>query len=81
MAKYSGILLRGQKDWNQTLLDKAVGQFNEVIEKKLPVLVEDRMTLFDGGKLLFRNVILPLSSDQKQIDCLLGGANGKISAD
>jgi hypothetical protein len=74
-------LLSGQKDWNQTLLDKVVGQFNEVIEKRLPVLVEDRMTLFDGDKLLFRNVILPLSSDQKQIDYLLGGANGKISAD
>jgi hypothetical protein len=52
-----------------------------VIGKKMPVLVEDRMTLFDGGKLLFCSVILPLSSDQKQIDYLLGGANGKISAD
>jgi len=81
LAKYSGVLLSGQTDWNQTLLDKAVGQFNDSIQKRLPVLVEDEMTLFDGAKLLFRSVILPLSDDQDQINYLLGGANGKIAED
>lgn len=78
LAKYSGILLSGQSNWTQTLLDKAVDQFNEAVEKRLPVIVEDEMTLFDGGQLLFRSVLLPLSDDQKTINYLLGGANGKI---
>lgn len=81
LAKYSGVLLSGQSDWNLTLLDKAVSQYNEAIEKRLPVIVEDEMTLFDGGKLLFRSVILPLSDDQNKINYLLGGANGKIADD
>ena len=81
LAKYSGVLLSGQTDWTQTLLDKAVGQFNEAIEKRLPVLVEDEMTLFDGRKLLFRSVLLPLSDDQQTINYLLGGANGKVRDD
>lgn len=78
LAKYSGVMLSGQSDWTQTLLDKAVGQFNEAVQKRLPVLVEDEMTLFDGGELLFRSVLLPLSDDQKTINYLLGAANGKI---
>ena len=78
LAKYSGVLLSGRSDWTQTLLDKAVGQFDDAVEKRLPVLLEDEMTLFSGGKLLFRSVILPLSADQMDIDYLLGAANGKV---
>ena len=81
LAKYCGVLLSGQTDWTQTLLDKAVGQFNDAVEKRLPVLVENKMTLFDGRKLLFRSVLLPISDDQQTINYLLGGANGKIRDD
>lgn len=78
LAKYSGVLLSGRSDWTQTLLDKAVRQFDEALEKRLPVILEDEITLFNGGKLLFRSVILPLSANQVQIDYLLGAANGRV---
>jgi len=78
LAKYSGVLLSGQRDWRATVLDKATEKFREVLAARAPLLLEDDLTLFDGRRLLFRSIMLPLSDDQRAVDHILGAANGKV---
>ncbi|MEL7028164.1 MAG: hypothetical protein AAGL49_02900 [Pseudomonadota bacterium] len=78
LAKYSGVLLSGDRDWKATLLDKATEKFQEILAERAPILIEDELTLFDGRRLLFRSIMLPLSYDQRNIDHILGAANGKV---
>jgi hypothetical protein len=80
LAKFSGVFLSGRHDWTSTVLDKATGQVAKVVASRGPVFCDDELTLFDGRRLLFRSVLLPLSADQKSITHLLGAANGKLAA-
>lgn len=79
LAKYSGVLLSGKTDWAMTLLDKAVQNFKEAVEKKVPVLVEDNLVRYDGRLILFRAVMLPLSDDGETINYIVGAANGRVA--
>lgn len=81
LLKYSGIFLSGETDWALTLLDKAVGNFREALETRVPILIEDELTRYDGSRLLFRSVLLPLSDDQANVNYLLGAANGILRHD
>ena len=81
LLKFSGIFLSGETDWALTLLDKAVGNYREALETRVPILIEDELTRFDGSRLLFRSVLLPLSEDQKTVDYILGAANGILRRD
>lgn len=78
LARYSGIFLSGPHDWSHTLLKRAVHHYQEALTREAPVLVEEKLTLFDNQRLLFRSVLLPLSDDQRKVDHLLGAANGNI---
>ncbi|MFQ5972871.1 MAG: PAS domain-containing protein [Alphaproteobacteria bacterium] len=78
LARYSGIFLSGKTDWTHTLLDKSVQRFRETLEHRAPVLIEDELALYDGRRLLFRSILLPLSDDGQVIDHVLGAANGKL---
>jgi hypothetical protein len=78
LAKFSGVFLSGRTDWNRTVLDKATEQVAKTLSTKGPVLCDDELTLFDGRRLLFRSVLLPLSADGATITHLLGAANGKL---
>lgn len=78
LAKFSGIFLSGNHDWSSTLLRMAVCHFREALQRRAPVLVEDELTLYDTRKLLFRSTLLPLSENGRDIDFVLGAANGKI---
>lgn len=78
LAKFSGIFLSGNHDWSSTLLRMAVCHFREALQRRAPVLVEDELTLYDTRKLLFRSTLLPLSENGRDIDFILGAANGKI---
>ncbi len=80
LAKFSGVFLSGRNDWMSTVLDKATGQVGKVVESGGPVFCDDELTLFDGRRLLFRSVLLPLSADAMTITHLLGAANGKLSS-
>lgn len=80
LARFSGVFLSGRHDWNRTVLDKATEQVAKVLKTGGPVLCDDELTLFDGRRLLFRSVLLPLSSDGVAITHLLGAANGKIES-
>lgn len=81
LSRYSGVFLSGKQDWTATLLDHAVFHYRQALEQRRPLLIENVLTLFDGSKLLFRSVLLPLSDDQKTINYLLGAANGKLKRD
>jgi hypothetical protein len=78
LAKFSGVFLSGRQDWNRTVLDKATEQVAQVLKSGGPVLCDDELTLYDGRRLLFRSVLLPLSADGIAITHLLGAANGKL---
>ncbi len=78
LAKFSGVFLSGRRDWTRTVLDKATEQVAKVLSSGGPVLCDDELTLFDGRRLLFRSVLLPLSVDGAAITHLLGAANGKL---
>lgn len=78
LAKFSGIFLSGASDWTETLLDKATGHVSEVFENRDAVLIEEMLTRFDGERLAFRCILLPLSEDGTNITHILGAANGKL---
>lgn len=79
LAKFSGVFLSGRNDWNRTVLDKATEQVAKVLATNGPVLCDDELTLYDGRRLLFRSVLLPLSATASTtITHLLGAANGKL---
>jgi len=78
LAKYSGIFLAGQDDFTTTLLDVATHKLDRVFREGCPLLMEDVVTRFDGQRLMFRAVLLPLSDDGKNINFVLGAANGRI---
>jgi hypothetical protein len=80
LAKFSGVFLSGHNDWTRTVLDAATDQVAKVVERAGPVLCDDELTLFDGRRLLFRSVLLPLSVGGGRITHLLGAANGKLVA-
>jgi len=81
LVKYSGILLSGKTDWATILLDKAVLNFRQTIEKRVPVLVEDKLARFDGRVILFRSTLLPLSDDEDTVNYILGAASGRVTDD
>lgn len=75
LAGYGGIYLSGKDDWTQTLLDHAVINFPDTLSKKTPILSEELVRVFDGSRLLYRSILLPLSHRGETIDYVLGAAN------
>ncbi len=78
LAKFSGIFLSGASDWTETLLDKATSHVDEVFETRDAVLIEEVLKRYDGERLAFRCILLPLSDDGVTITHVLGSANGKL---
>ncbi len=79
IAKYSGVFLSGKSDWTKTLLDKSTSHLQEVLDTRETVLVEDELFRFDGKRILFRCILLPLSKDGTEISEILGAASGKLA--
>jgi len=78
IAKYSGIFLAGQDNFTSTLLDVATHKLDRVFREGCPLLMEDVVTLYDGRRLMYRTVLLPLSDDGETINYVLGAANGRF---
>jgi hypothetical protein len=78
LATFSGIFLSGTSDWTQTLLDKATSHVGEVMDTRDAVLIEEVLRRFDGERLAFRCILLPLSDDGVAITHVLGSVNGKL---
>ncbi len=60
-----------------TLLEQAVGHYRMVLSKKAPMTTSGKFRHVQGGTVLYRSIILPLSEGQGTIDFLLGAANSK----
>ncbi len=78
IAKYSGIYLSGQDSFTSTILDLATHRLSRVFAEGCPLLIEDDVVRFDGKRLMFRAVLLPLSDDGKTINFVMGAANAKL---
>ncbi len=61
-----------------SLLDHATRNFGEVLELKIPIFTSGEYTDPQGHTVVFRSVLLPLSSDQSNVDFLIGGARCKF---
>ena len=79
LAPFSNVYLSGKTEWMRTVLDKATDQVPLALESGQPVLCDDELKLFDGRRLLFRTVVLPLSEDGQAITHMLGAANGRVA--
>jgi hypothetical protein len=61
-----------------TLLEQAVGIYDDgVLVRKVPIIRGGEFEHVQGGTVLYRSIILPLSEGQGTIDFLLGAANSK----
>ncbi len=60
-----------------TLLEQAVGIYDEVLARKVPITRGGEFEHVQGGTVLYRSIILPLSEGQGTIDFFLGAANSK----
>ncbi len=71
--------LTGRPVWvpEGTLLDQAVGIYDEVLARKVPVTKDGEFEHVQGGTVLYRSILLPLSEGQGRIDFLLGAINSK----
>ncbi len=60
-----------------TLLEQAVGFYDEVLARKVPITRGGEFEHVQGGTVLYRSIVLPLSEGQGTIDFLLGAANSR----
>ncbi len=58
-----------------TLLEQAVGRYRMVLAKKVPMTTSGEFRHVQGGTVLYRSILLPLSEGRGTIDFLLGAAN------
>lgn len=80
LAKFSGVFVSNQsftETRHQTLLDQAIRYYRDALDTRAPVVGDDEFVRFDGTRIIYRSIILPLSDDQERITHLLGAANGK----
>ncbi|MCP5432022.1 MAG: PAS domain-containing protein [Alphaproteobacteria bacterium] len=78
LARFSGVFLQGEGRWTTTVLDRATADIRRAVETEEVVTSEDELKLFDGRRLLFRAVLLPMSEDGLRLTHLLGGASGLL---
>jgi hypothetical protein len=78
LCRYAGVFLGGKREWATTLLDKATSQLDRVLAEGHPRVLDDEVRRYDGARLMFRAVLLPLSDDGITINYVLGAANGKL---
>ncbi len=61
----------------ETLLGNALGYYKKIVEKKVPITMGGEFTNRQGKIILYRSIIVPLSSATRKIGHLLGAANCK----
>ena len=59
----------------KSLLEHAAGYYGEVLSREVPISRGGQFRKYDGTKVLFRSIILPMSDDGDTISGLLGAAN------
>ena len=61
----------------ETLLDVATAKMSEAALSRQPVFYDSVMRLFNRRRMVFRSVLLPLSSDRANVTHVFGAANGR----
>ncbi len=59
----------------KSLIEHAAGYYGEVLSREVPISRGGQFKKYDGKKVLFRSIILPMSDDGYTISGLLGAAN------
>ena len=80
LARLGGVFLSGERQWTKTLLDKAVQNYRDTVSDEKPILSEEYLSIYDGSKIVYRSVLLPLSDDGETINFVLGAASGATTA-
>lgn len=82
LARYADIELVGKRlseASDAALIHHALAYAPEVVRKRVPVSRGGSFVNGDGKKVLFRSIILPLSTDGKTVSALFGAANWTIA--
>lgn len=58
-----------------TLLEHAASYYQEVLDRRVPISRGGEFRKYDGKKVLYRSIVLPMSDDGHRISGLLGAAN------
>ena len=64
-----------------TLLEQAIDHYHTVLAKKFPMTTSGEFRHVQGGTVLYRSILLPLSEGRGTIDFLLGAANCRKKAE
>lgn len=59
----------------KSLIEHAAAYYREVLEREVPISRGGQFRKYDGKKVLFRSIILPMSDDGTTISGLFGAAN------
>jgi hypothetical protein len=62
----------------ETLLEHATRAMDDVLEQKVPVIASGEFTVDGTATAVFRSILLPTSTDQTDIDHVIGGARCKV---
>jgi len=62
----------------RTLLSMAVSYVPEVLRKEIPICRGGEFVRVDGSRLLYRSIVLPMSTNGRSVNFLLGCANYRI---
>lgn len=74
---YTGEYLADVMEQDGGMLANTIGFYDKVVEKAEPAL-EAASFFSEGNEVRYRSIIVPLSSDGKTIDYLLGTTNYKV---
>lgn len=77
LCRFSNIYLSGRRRCEETLLDVATAKMSEAALSRQPVFYDSVMRLFNRRRMVFRSVLLPLSSDCANVTHVFGAANGR----
>ena len=58
-----------------SLIEHAAGYYHEILDRGVPISRGGEFTKYDGMKVLYRSIILPMSDDGTSVSGLLGAAN------
>jgi len=72
---YSGVVIDDAV--NDSLLGNTIGFYRKAVETRSPVS-ESSSFFMDGKEVRYRSLIVPLSTDGKTVDYLLGTTNYKV---
>ncbi|HEY4136427.1 MAG TPA: PAS domain-containing protein [Alphaproteobacteria bacterium] len=63
---------------SDTLIGRSASYLKDVLAKNVPVTYGGQFVDIHGNGLLYRSILLPLSTDGKTVNAVLGGANCRI---